>query len=343
MRSIRREILPDLLLIAAMIFGSFVRFNPTIVYGFTIKQGGMFAVMIDNLRQNHYLIPQYTTYNHLDIPYAYPPLGFYLGALAADLFGLSADQVLRWLPAFFASLSVLAFYLLASQLMKSKYQAAVSTLFFALMPRAFSWFVTGAGLTRSLGQFFMLLTLAAVVKLYKQGNRRDILWAGLFGGLTVMSHPEVALHTSIASVFLWVMLSRSRKGFIHSLGVAAVVLLITSPWWATVVSYHGIEPMLNAAQTGQKASAVLFLLFFAFTEEPYATFLAILGLIGVVYSLIRRDYLLPLWIVIPFIVEGRSAAGHRGNSVGYACCRWVGRCYSAIPACERSESYGAIQ
>jgi hypothetical protein len=309
MRSIHRAIWPDLLLIAALIFGAFVRFNPTLIYGFTIKQGGMFAVMIDDLRENQYLIPQYTTYNHLNIPYAYPPLGFYLGGIAADLFGLSADQVLRWLPAFFASLSVPAFYLLALQLLKNKYRAAISTLFFALMPRAFSWFVTGAGLTRSPAQFFMLFTLAAVVRLYEEDRSRDILWVGVFGGLTVMSHPEAALHTSITSVFLWIMLSRSRTGFVHSLGVAAVILLVTSPWWATIVSYHGIEPMLNAAQTGQNASAVLHLLFFVFAEEPYVTFIAIFGLMGLVYSLIRRDYLLPLWIVIPFIVEGRSAAG----------------------------------
>ncbi len=67
--------------------------------------------------------------------------------------------------------------------------------------------------------------------------------------------------------------------------------------------------MLNAAATGKKLIAVFNLVFFAFTEEPYATFIAILGLIGVAHRLIRRDYLLPLWMAIPFFVEGRSAAG----------------------------------
>jgi hypothetical protein len=110
-------------------------------------------------------------------------------------------------------------------------------------------------------------------------------------------------------LFLWIILSRARIGFIRSLGVAAVVLLITSPWWATVISYHGIGPLLNAAQTGQKSSAVLHLLFFAFAEEPYATFIAVFGLMGLVYSLIHKNYLLPLWMALPFIVEGRSATG----------------------------------
>ncbi|HMB21326.1 MAG TPA: hypothetical protein VKP08_00775, partial [Anaerolineales bacterium] len=40
-----------------------------------------------------------------------------------------------------------------------------------------------------------------------------------------------------------------------------------------------------------------------------ATVLAVLGLIGIASRLLRRDYLLPLWMAIPFFVEGRSAAG----------------------------------
>ena len=35
----------------------------------------------------------------------------------------------------------------------------------------------------------------------------------------------------------------------------------------------------------------------------------ILGLIGIAQCLARRDYLLPIWMVIPFFVEGRSAPG----------------------------------
>jgi asparagine N-glycosylation enzyme membrane subunit Stt3 len=309
MKPIRRNEWADLILILAIFLGAFMRFNPTLLAGFAINDGGMFAVMVDDLKVSHYLLPEFTTYNHLNIPYAYPPLGFYLGRIAADLFGLSAAQVVRWVPAFFASLAVPAFYLLALRLLKNKYYAVISTLFFALMPRAFSWFVMGGGLTRSPGQFFMLLTLATVIRLYEENRRTDIFWAGLFGGLAVMSHPEAAVHTFVSAIFLWIMLSRSRTAFINSAAVGVIVLLVASPWWATVISYHGVGPFLMGAATGQKALAIFHLLFFVFTEEPYATVIAILGLIGIAQRLIRRDYLLPLWMVIPFIVEGRSAAG----------------------------------
>jgi hypothetical protein len=309
MKPIRRKEWADLILMLAIFIGVFMRFNPTLLAGFAINDGGMFAVMLDDLKASSYVLPKFTTYNHLNIPFAYPPLGFYLGRVAADLFGLSAVQAVRWVPAFFASLSIPAFYLLALRLLKDKYYAATSTLFFALMPRALSWFVMGGGLTRSPGQFFMLLTLAALIRLYKENRRTDIFLAGLFGGLAVMSHPEAAVHTFVSAIFLWIMLSRSRSGFIQSIFVGMLVLIVSAPWWAAVIHYHGVEPLLKGAATGQKALAVFHLLFFVFTEEPYATMIAILGLIGIADRLARHDYLLPLWMVIPFVVEGRGAAG----------------------------------
>ena len=113
MRPIHRTELADLILMLAVFIGAFMRFNPTMLAGFAINDGGMFSVMVDDLKTNRYMLPAFTSYNHLNIPFAYPPLGFYLGRIASDLFGLSAPEALRWVPAFFASLSVPAFYLLA--------------------------------------------------------------------------------------------------------------------------------------------------------------------------------------------------------------------------------------
>ncbi len=308
-KSITRDEWSVLILFLAIFLGTFMRFNPTWLAGFAINDGGMFAIMIEDLKASHYSLPAFTTYNHSNIPFAYPPLGFYLGRIAADLSGASVMEVLRWLPAFFASLSIPAFYWLALRLFKDKYRAALSTLFFALMPRALSWFVMGGGLTRSPGQFFMLLALACVVRLYEENRRVDIWLTALFSALAVLSHPEAAVHTFVSALFLWIMLSRKRTAFIHAILVGLLVIVLTAPWWLTVVHYHGITPLLNAAATGKKLPAVFHLVFFVFTEEPYATFIAVLGLIGVAGHLVRKNYLLPLWMAIPFFVEGRSAAG----------------------------------
>ena len=73
----------------AILFGTFVRVLPVFLAGFPINDGGMFLVMMRDLRGNGFALPMYTTYNYMDIPYAYPPLGFYLGAFL-ELTGISA-------------------------------------------------------------------------------------------------------------------------------------------------------------------------------------------------------------------------------------------------------------
>ena len=307
MKTISRDEWANLIFFLALLLGAFARFNPNLLASFPLNQGGMFAVMVNDLKANQYILPVFTTYNHLRIPFAYPPFGFYAGGMISDLLGLNTLQVLRWVPAFFASLSIPAFYLLASRLLRTKFHAALATVFFALMPRALSWFVSGGGLTRAPGQFFMLLTIAAAVKLYKENHRADVFWAGLFAGLTIMSHPEAAVHMIASVILLWVLIARTRATFVNLIGVGLVSLIVTAPWWGVVIQYHGIEPLLNAAQTGQKSLAALNLISFNFTEEVFATFIAVLGLIGLGRCLLHKEYVLPLWLALPFLVEGRSA------------------------------------
>jgi hypothetical protein len=306
-KSISRGEWSTLILILAILFGTFLRFNPTLIAGFAINDGGMFAVMIDDLRNNGYRIPALTTYNHFDIPFAYPPLGFYIGAITSDIFGLDPFQVVRWLPAIFASLSILAFQMLAMRLLKNRFLACLATLMFALMPRAFFWLVMGGGLTRALGQFLMLLALWVIVRLYEEGRPTDIFPAGVLSGLAVLSHPEAAVHIFISAVLLLLILSRNRVAFMQSIIVGFIVIVVTLPWWGTVIRFHGLGPLSNATQTGGNALAVFHLVFLVFTEEPYVTFITVLGVIGIIQRLIHREYLFLLWMILPFLAAGRSA------------------------------------
>ncbi len=100
----------------AILFGTFVRVLPAFLSGFPINDGGMFLIIMRDLRVNGFALPVYTTYNYLDIPYAYPPLGFYIGALL-EWIGIPSLQILIWLPAIFTMLTIPLFYLLAKQLM----------------------------------------------------------------------------------------------------------------------------------------------------------------------------------------------------------------------------------
>ena len=87
-----------LILCIAIIFGAWFRIMPAWMAGFPINDGGMFYTMILDLQANHYAAPLFTTYNQASIPFAYPPLGFYVGAGLSDLLNVSPLAIIRWLP-----------------------------------------------------------------------------------------------------------------------------------------------------------------------------------------------------------------------------------------------------
>ena len=74
-----------LILFAAILFGGIFHLLPPWLAGFPVNDGGMFYVMMKDLQANHYIPPLYTSYNQINIPFAYPPLAFYIGAGLSDL------------------------------------------------------------------------------------------------------------------------------------------------------------------------------------------------------------------------------------------------------------------
>src|SRR5688572_1119349 len=84
--AVRALSLETLILLAAIIFGFVVRL--ILVFagdGFPLNDGGLFYVMVEDLKANDYRLPQYTSYNGGQIPYAYPPAIFYLTGAASSL------------------------------------------------------------------------------------------------------------------------------------------------------------------------------------------------------------------------------------------------------------------
>ncbi|MBP8165389.1 MAG: hypothetical protein KAX86_08095, partial [Anaerolineales bacterium] len=109
-----------LLLFTALLFGAVVRFWPAATNGFPINDGGMFYVMIRDLKANGLTLPSFTSYNSAQIPFAYPPLGFYITALLSTLTPVSELQIVLWLPALINTLSILAFFKLAEHTLGSR-------------------------------------------------------------------------------------------------------------------------------------------------------------------------------------------------------------------------------
>lgn len=298
-----------LILIAAILFGTWFRIMPAWLAGFPVNDGGMFYTMILDLQKNHFVLPLFTTYNQTAIPFAYPPLGFYLGAGISDLLNIPPLDIIRWLPGILNALCVPAFYFLAKEVLNHKLQSALATLVFALTPHLTSWLSMGGGLTRSLGMLFMLLALAHIHRVFAAGNKQSIWGAMIFSGLTALSHTEAPIYLAAIAIYIWLMKPRSWTGLRDGALIALGVLTLSAPWYGLVIFRHGITPFLSIAQTGAHSFAGLLkiLNIALLTEEPYLGILGALGILGIAVLVARKDYFLPLMLPVIFLAQPRSA------------------------------------
>jgi hypothetical protein len=300
-----------LVLITAIIFGAWFRIMPSWMAGFPINDGGMFYTMIKDLQGNHYIPPLFTTYNHLNIPYVYPPLGFYLGVFITDLLKLTSPlPVIQWLPGILNALCIPAFYFFTKEVLTDKLKSALATLVYSLIPFTTVWHSMGGGLTRALGTFFMLIALAYIHRVFTKESKKDIWGAIVFCGLAGLSHIEAPVYTLAIAIYIWMMKSHSRKGFVNALLIAIGVLVLSAPWYGWVIYQHGFTPLISASQSGFHTfwSALELININFVTSEPYLTLLGVTGILGMATLVARKSFFIPGMLIVVYISQPRSAA-----------------------------------
>lgn len=276
---------------------------------FPLNDGGMFYVMVRDLQSSAYRLPDYTSYNSASIPFAYPPLPFYIAALLSDFTPLNLIDVFRFLPLIVSVLTIPAFFWLGRAILRSDNMALIAVFAFALLPRSFNWEIVGGGLTRSLGFMFALFALHQGYLLYTRRERKFALSSTILCGLTILCHLEMGWFVTFSFALFFLTYGRNRDGVVNSALVALGVLVVTAPWWGIVISQHGLSPFLSAAQSGGHSwNSVIDLVLFYFTEEPFLSLLAVLGLIGLFTCLAGRRYFLPVWLIAMFILDPRKAS-----------------------------------
>jgi len=316
MKTLSKDDQTKLFLMIAILLGGIVRFVPVLMAGFPVNDGGMFYVMVEELKANHFLLPTFTQYNLAGIPYAYPPFGFYVSALVSSLFHIPALDVVRWLPPLVNTLSLLAFYLMANEILRSRTQAALATLFYGLVPDSFGWAIMGGGITRSFGLLFLFLTITYANRLFTRTSNLPVpFWehaglTALFGTLAFLSHPETGVQAAAACILLWLFRGQSKQTMLWSVAVALGVVVLTAPWWGTVLAQHGLAPFLSAMQSSDDGTFHLAqLLTLQIGGGVFFNLTVAVGLIGLLAVLAKKRFLLPIWLVLPFLVDPRSASG----------------------------------
>jgi hypothetical protein len=295
-------------LFLALIVGGYVRLAYVLASPFPLNDGGLFYRMTQELIANQFRLPVLTDYNHLSIPYAYPPLAFYLTGGLSQVFGWSLLEIYRLLPAIVTLLTIPAFYLLARDMTDDDNQQAIAVIIFALSPVTYNWAIMGGGVTRSIAFLAALLTLHFLFRLFVKKEQLNLLWVAILTSLTILTHPETGFHTAAAVPVFWLFFQRTKKGTIQTLSMGAMTIILTSPWWLTVILRHGIAPFSSAFLTaGQDGNAFFDLFNLSITDEIGIKSIGFLGMIGLFLFIARKDYFLPVLLLFSYFVAPRSA------------------------------------
>jgi len=297
-----------MLLFIGLALAVFVRLALILSSNFPLNDGGMFDVMIKNLQHSHYSLPHFTTYNGMQIPYAYPPLAFYVSAFLADVTHSSPIEMLRLLPLLLNLAAIGAFALLARSILRSRDAVAIAVVAFSFLPHSVIWQVMGGGLTRGFGFLFALLALQQGYELFVRRMFWRVAPTATFAALTVLSHPKMAwfLAYSLALFVLWYR--RNRRGLLSGLIVVVATAGLTAPWWLSVVTYHGVGPFLASARTGSEPWGQLLgdVLRVNITGEPFFPLIGLIAVVGIIWSIRSRQWFLVIWLAIMIPLDSRE-------------------------------------
>jgi hypothetical protein len=296
-------------LVAGLALGVAARASWVLAADFPVNDGGLFYVMTRDLQDNAYRLPVFTTYNGGHIPFAYAPLGFYAAAVLEAATPMSMLTVFRFLPLALAIGTVGAFLLLARSLVRDRLTVAVAVFGFALLPQSYEWLVMGGGVTRGFGLLFSLLAIHQAHALYTTRRLRHVPALGLLAGLTLLSHIEMGWWTAWSVGLFLLFEGRHRTGVLGSLAAAAIGVAVAAPWLVTVLAQHGTEPFIASMHTGVASPFAALILFSSFqsAREPFFPIFASLAMLGLAVSIVRRQYLLPAWVLLASLVDTRSA------------------------------------
>jgi hypothetical protein len=292
-----------------VLIGVVLRAIPTIAAGFPVNDGGLFAAFSSDIVQAGFRLPHATTYNGLDIPFAYPPLAFFVAAIAHAITGLSFVELLRWIPLITTIGSLPVAALIIRNLTASDRRYLLAFGAFAVIPRSYIWLVGGGGLTRSLGFLLALGAIYVAIRVFRGDTNRAWLALGGLLGLSVLAHPQAGPFAvgSMVVLFAFITPKGGRTVVLFAMVRAcAVATIVVVPWLLHVWVNYGLGPLLSAAQTGgSPLDGLVTLASVQFSGGPLYV-LSGLTLFGIFIALVNRIWIIPVWLAVIVVSDPRA-------------------------------------
>ena len=207
-------------------------------------------------------------------------------------------DLLRWIPLVVSMLCVGALGWLAWRILPPV-AALAATFMYALMPHAYDWVIAGGGITRGVGLLFALVAMAVAADRRHSSSMASVA-TGLLLGLSALSHPQAAVFGVIGCLIVsyqvplatWLL----RAGIA---GVSAVVLVL--PWLIAMLSTHGADTLVAAGHRLEPVTGLIRMLNLRFSGAPFMDLFAVLGVLGLIVMLARRQVRIPLLLLATYL------------------------------------------
>lgn len=244
-------------------------------------------------------IPYYTNGG---VPFAYPPLVFYVVATIASLTPVSILSLHTYLPFLVGILTVPAYFYFASEIFEDRKYAVFATLVYALIPSSFSSFLSGDGLIEAVGTLTFIVGAVALLRIDSDQRRKYVLLSGVLFAISILSSPGGAYGFALLLVVIAFV---NDRGLFDVRGFASVSLLGGiggSIWWYNVISRHGYRTLVHAFTSRQGFLGRLAYTL-GYANPLVSVFWSTFAFVGGFYCAMKRDFFLPL-LFVAFLFAG---------------------------------------
>ena len=232
------------LLVGVAVVALYLATNDYPAYG-----AGLYVETADAIRANGYALPATVPhYGPEGVPFAYPPLMFYVLAVVRE-FGVGAFAMSLYLPPLVTVAALVPAYLLGRDIVGDRRAGTATALLLVLNPQVLEWHVSAGGLVRAPAFVFALWGSYAALRLFRDGAREWVLPGLVSVALVAHTHPTYTIFTVATYLVFWVGYDRSLTGLVRGAVVGFGALALALPWLGTVVSHHGVVVFSGAAGT----------------------------------------------------------------------------------------------
>lgn len=293
-------------------------------FAFPFRYGALFLEFSEQIAANGYRFPdRIPFFTEGGIPFAYPPLPFYVQAALIDFFSPPIFMTVNLLPAFIAVLTVPSFYILTIESRLRRPARLIALLSFAVMPIAFTNQIEAAGLAEAFGTLAIIWFAIGLTRTYRNDTIGNYILAGFFWAICVVSSPGSAYASvPMAIIFSVAKLVSTQWRFSARMAIRLIVmgvlaLILSAPYWLTVIRYHGMSVFMNSF-LGQHSGFVDTALFairrlgrFDIARGPFPFLWNVAIFSGMIFALIGRRWALLVWFVVLLSIprEGGWMAG----------------------------------